>query len=294
MKRLFYNIVKITLVFTMAVTMVTGCTTQDGSSAEPVETNINTDAALTETVEEDQVLFDEMGIKIILNQLIYNEDYGKGMVLSFENNTEKDLRFDCKAMIINGFLMIEDTFIEGLSAGETTDSTIYFDSAELQEYGIDKIGQVDLQFDFYTPETYDNYLTPDLISFKTSEYNDMAALDFDSEVLYDDNDIIIKAKYVTESDIYQNVLVVYIENNTDTELMMVCRNVRINETDTGKYVLANVLSKKAILTHLILTEDDLKAFAIDKVEDIGFAFEIYDRNDLSLIDNTEEMTASVQ
>ena len=189
-------------VLALTVLFTAGCSSKksEEKNTAAAETAVPA-AALTEEMEEDKVLLDESGLKITANRMFYDEAYGKGVQLTFENHSGKILIFDCKSIFVNGFAEVEDTFAELLNKDETKQVNVYLDTMELEAYGIDEIGEVGFRFDFYTPQTYEKYLTPDVIGFQTSAYADMPEeMKFAGKVLYEDENVTLRAIYTAKSD----------------------------------------------------------------------------------------------
>lgn len=283
-------------VLALTVLLTAGCSSKKSEEKKTTaeETAVPA-AALTEEMEEDQVLLDESGLKITANRMFYDEAYGKGVQLTFENHSGKILIFDCKSIFVNGFAEVEDTFAELLNKDETKQVNVYLDTMELEAYGIDEIGEVGFRFDFYTPQTYEKYLTPDVIGFQTSAYADMPEeMKFAGKVLYEDENVTLGAIYTAKSDIYQNALTLYVENHTDREMMLVCRNVSVNGKDIGQHMVTQVQGQKVMLSHQVLSEDTLAAAEIETVEDIRLSFEIYSGPEATPLGETNDMQAEIQ
>ncbi len=283
-------------ILALTVLFTAGCSSKKSEEKKTTAEETAAPAGLTEQMEEDQVLLDEAGLKITANQMFYDASYGKGVRLTFENHSGKILIFDCKSIYVNGFAEVEDTFAEALNTGETKKVDVFLDTKELEAYGIDVIGEVGFRFDFYTPQTYEKYLTPDVIGFQTSAYADMPKkMEFaGKDVLYEDENVTLRAIYTAKSDIYQNALTVYVENHTDRELMLVCRNVSVNGKDIGQRMMTQVQGQKVMLSHQVLSEDTLAAAGIETVEDIHMSFELYSGPEATPLGETGDMQAEIQ
>lgn len=283
-------------VLALTVLFTAGCSSKKSEEKNTAAAETAAPAGLTEQMEEDQVLLDEAGLKITANQMFYDDAYGKGVRLTLENHSGKILIFDCKSIYVNGFAEVEDTFAEVLNTDETKKVDVFLDTMELEAYGIDQIGEVGFRFDFYTPQTYEKYLTPDVIGFQTSACGDMPEkMEFaGKDVLYEDENVTLRAIYTAKSDIYQNALTVYVENHTDRELMLVCRNVSVNGKDIGQRMVTQVQGQKVMLSHTVLSEDILAAAGIETVEDIHMSFELYSGPEATPLGETSDMQVEIQ
>ncbi len=283
-------------VLALTVLFTAGCSSKKSEEKKTTVEETAAPAGLTEQMEEDRVLLDESGLKITANRMFYDEAYGKGVHLTFENHSGKILIFDCKSIFVNGFAEVEDTFAELMNADETKQVDVYLDTMELEAYGIDQVGEVGFRFDFYAPQTYEKYLTPDIIGFQTSAFADMPEkMDFaGKDILYEDENVTLRAIYTAKSDIYQNALTLYVENHTDRELMLICRNVIVNGKDIGQQMVTQVQGQKVMLSHTVLSEDTLAAAGIETVKDIHMSFELYSGPEATPLGETGDMQAEIQ
>lgn len=251
-----------------------------------------------ETIEE-QVLFDESGVKVTANEMIASNDYGKGILLTFENNTDKTLTFDCKKMIING-IMAPELFGNRVNAGETSEMSAYFGTTMLEYLGIDNVGEIQIEFDCYTSDDYKSIYRSDLVSVKTSAYEEMDKnWEFDGEKLYEDNGIVIYGKMASD-DVFSHAMLLYVENTTDSELLFKSNGITIDSEYVEYLYVFNVCEDSNKLFYLEFGDTDSEESTAEPepTEELGtdyeMDFEIYDRAELSLIGNTGALKVSMK
>ena len=105
----------------MLIMSLTACgDTSGGEGKEPVDVSTGNDAGTGETQQtkqpeakdvtiEEAVLVDDAGVKITAKSLESEELFGAEVKLLIENNSGKDLTFQCRNVSVNGY-MVETMF----------------------------------------------------------------------------------------------------------------------------------------------------------------------------------------
>lgn len=288
MNRKKYGFVGLALLSAFVLTTFVAC---DGKETTTDDNTSNEDYVL-ETIEE-QVLFDEAGVKVIVNGMEDSATYGKGISLTFVNSTMKALTFDCKKMIING-VMSPDLFGERVQAGESVDMVGYFGTGMLEYLGVDNVGEVILQFDCYDTENYTSVYKSDMISVKTSEYERMdSEVEFDGEKLYEDNGLTIYGK-MTSDDIFEQAMLLYIENDTDSEFLFKALGLTINDVFNEQGYAFTMCENCSKLFYLEFEADELESKGITSGSTFEIDFEVYDRADLSDVFETGPLKVNMK
>lgn len=290
----FHKALYLLVIAAISVTCLTAC--EKESSEEEVNTE-TLDTSFTEVIEET-VLVDENGIKVVLQELFDDETYGKGMTLYLENNTIQTLLFDCKKLIINDH-MINLTNGEMLQPGTNATLTCYFSSDILSYLGIGKIGEIVTMFDFYDPETYDSFYKTDFISVKTSEYDNMVSeVDFeekfDGQVVYEDSEkgLTITGTYVEDDELFSSALLLYVQNDADTEYLLKADSLIINGTEGGNMVVNNVCGGAKSLFYIEFDKSELANHGISEIEELQTDLTIIDRTLQEIVGTTGIMTVT--
>lgn len=250
--------------------------------------NVSTDTEeyVLETIEE-QVLFDEAGVKATVTGIVDTEAYGKGLVFVLENATMKDLTFDCKKLITNG-IMAPDLFGERVQAGETVETVGFFGTEMLNYLGIDNVGEIQVEFDCYDTINYTSTYRSDLISIKTSEYENMdTEVDLNGDKLFENHGITIYGKMASD-DIFDQAMLFLVDNDTDSEFLFKSEGVTI-DGEYNEYLYGfNICENSSTLYYLEFgsgsAEEDAESESIGNTFEMDF--EIYDRADVSLVGKT--------
>lgn len=95
-------------------------------------------------------------------------------------------------------------------------------------------------------------------------------------VLLDEANIKITAKSFTEDSFFGKGIKLLIENNSDKDLTVQCRNSSVNGYMVDTMLSADVVSGKKANDSLIFADSDLEACGITTIADMEFSFHIFD------------------
>lgn len=278
-----YRIMALAFVLAFSLFSFSACEDKDDATEES--------EYILETIEE-QVLFDEAGVKVIAKSIVDTENYGKGIALTFENNNIKALTFDCKKMIING-IMAPDLFGDRVEAGGSVDIVGYFGSGMMNYIGIDNVGEIQLEFDCYDTVNYTSVYKSDLISVKTSEYENMdTEHSFDGEKLFEGYGLTIYGKMASD-DIFDNAMLFYMENDSDKDLFLKSDGVTIDDV-LNEYLYAfKVFSHSDKLFYLEFGGEEAEGEALEGT-DFEMEFEVLEAGVATHIGETGPLKVSVK
>lgn len=240
---------------------------------------------------EEAVVFDEGGVKITAKEYVTDSIWGDGIKFLIENETDKNLTVGCDALIVNDY-MISDLFVTDVAAGKKTNETMTLSSSQLKAAGIDVIGQIEVYFHIYDSDTYDTIKNTDCITIKTSLYDKMDTKADDSgEVLYDEGGIKIIGKYVNDSDFWGAAVLLYVENNTDKNVIVQADNVSINGfTFDSAIFSATVYAGKKSYDDITLFSSELEENGITSVDEVSLKFKVLDADSYKEIAKSDEIT----
>lgn len=102
---------------------------------------------------------------------------------------------------------------------------------------------------------------------------------FQEIVLAQTNDVTVKITGVDEKGMLGYELKVYLENNTDLELMFSAENVSVNGFMVDPFWADSVDAGKKANETITFLKSDLEKNGIEKVEEITMTLRIYDNND---------------
>lgn len=290
MNRKKYRALALALISAVTLLSVSACNEKDNSDTETPEN----EEYVLETVEE-QVLFNENGVSVIVNGLMDSPTYGKGVVLTFVNKTMKALTFDCKKMIVNG-VMAPDLFGDRVQPGETVETGAYFGTAFYDYLGIDNVGEIQFEFDCYDTEGYDSVYRSELVSVKTSAYDEIdREVSFDGEKVFEDYGLTIYGKMASD-ELFNQALLLYVENSTDSEYLFKADGITI-DGEYNEYLYPFTMDENSgKLFYLEFIEDETLETTTDEateeteLEFVGdefiIDFEIYDRYDATYVGET--------
>ena len=266
------------------------------SNAENADSDTSSDSKgeenAPETTIDEQVLVDENGLKITATEYVYDSIWGEGVKLLIENTSDSDYQIACDALIVNDY-MITDLFSSEITAGRSANETMYLYNSELEDAGIENVGKIEIDFRVFDPETFETVFDPDMVTIETSNY---AAMDTDIDVdgfeLYNSDGIRIVGQYVDDS-IWGTAVLLYVENNTDRNIVVTCDTMAINNFMVNGYFYSDVYSGKKAFDTITVLSSDLEENNITTIENIAVDFHISDANTYETIVDTGEIEFSV-
>ena len=243
---------------------------------------------------EEQVLVDQGGIKITALEIVDDSIWGKGIKVIIENNSDKSIGVGCNALIVNNY-MITDLFSSSIAAGKKSNETIYISSSELEEAGIENIGQVEIYFKIYDAENYNTIFTPEVMTIKTSDFTNMdTEITTKGEVLVDQDGIKIAGRYVDQDSFWGKAVLLDIENKSGKNVGINCDNMSINGFMVTPYFSSTVYDGKMAISDITIMSSDLEDNKIEKIEDLEVIFNIYDIETYDTIIQTNPISFKVQ
>lgn len=242
----------------------------------------------------EQVLLDSEGIKITAKEYVEDSFWGEGIKILIENSTDKNIMVGCTALIVNNY-NISDLFAADVAAGMNANETIYLSSNELEAAGIDTVGKVEIYFHIYDDDTWDKIFDSECITVETSAVNDAdySAHD-DGYELYNDNDIRIVGKAVDEDSFWGTGILLYIENNTDRNIVVQADNMAINGFMVTPYFSCDVYGHRMAIDDISILRSELEENDITEINKVSLSFRIHDSDTYDTIVNTETIEFSVE
>lgn len=275
----------------------TSSTKAISGTGEAAEDNGSKDADVTTKAKpvtptiDEAVVYDEGGIKITAKEYVTDSIWGDGIKFLIENDTTKNIMVGCNALIVNNY-MISDLFATEVAAGKKTNETMTLSSSQLKAAGIDVIGQIEVYFHIYDNDTYDDIANTDCILIKTSLYDQMDTKADDSgQLLYEKDGIKIIGKYVDDSDFWGAAILLYIENNSDKNVIIQVDNVSINGfTFDAAIFSSTVYAGKKSYDDITLLSSELEENDIKSVDEVSLKFKIINPKNYDTISKSDEIT----
>lgn len=261
-------------------------------NATPIATEEKAEANKTSSVPtiEQQVVYDADGIVITAVEYTHDDFWNSdGIKFLIENNTQQNITVGVKALIINGF-MVTDLFAADVASGTKKNETMNLLSNELDAAGITTVGEIEIYFHIYDSDTWKDIATPDRVVIQTSNYSTMdTEADTSGSVLYDEGGIKIIGKYVDENSFWGKSVVLYIENNTEKNVIVQADNLSINGYSLTSLFSSTVYAERKAFDDITLLSSELEENGITSVDEVTLKFEIMDEN-FSTIKKTEAIT----
>ena len=270
---------------------------KEPSSVAVISSNQNTEQEeVTDTTEvtiTETVLVDEAGIKITAKGLEKDEFFGPQIKLLIENNSGKDLTFQCRNSSVNGYMVGTMMSVDVVNGKKTNDTLTFMDS-DLEKCGIETIADMTFSFHVFDMNEWETYLDTAPIQIKTSAYDTYNYIYDDSGSLaYDGNGIKVVVKGLDNNDsFFGPSVVVYIENNSNNDITVQARNISVNEFMVDAIFSSDVTTGKRAIDTITFMESDLEANEITTIEDIELSFHIFDLNSWDTIVDTEIINIS--
>lgn len=266
--------------------------TQEETSSEDAG-NTTSESAGDTTIEE-QVIFDINDVKITAVEYVTDSIWGDGVKLLIENNGSSNVGVGCDALIVNDY-MITDLFSEQVAAGKKSNETMDLLTSELEAAGIDNVGKIEFQLHLFDPETYMTTYTSDMITIQTNHYEDMDTTpNDDGQELYNNAGVRIVGKYVDEDSIWGNGIVLYLENNTDQNIIVQVDDMSVNGFMMTPYLSSTIYANKKAIDDITLMQSELDENGIDSVEDVELVFHIVNADTYKTITDSDIISFSAK
>ena len=245
----------------------------------------------TEVTISETVLVDEAGVKITAKSLETDGIFGPEIKLLIENNSGKDLTFQCRNASVNGY-MVETMMSVDIVNGKKANDSLTFMEADFEACGIEAIADMEIAFHIFDMAAWETYLDTDAIQVKTSIADTFAyTYDDSGDLAYEGNGIKIVVKGLAEDkSIFGPSIVVYIENTGDKAVTVETRDVSINGFMVDAVFSCDVVAGKRAVDTITFMESDLAENGITAIEDVELSFHVFDFNGWDTIVDTEVVT----
>lgn len=256
---------------------------QSENAEEPEEQPAETATTINETV-----LVDEAGVKITAKSLDEGSLFGPELKLLFENNSGKDLTFQCRNASVNGYMMEPMMSVDVVDGKKANDSLTFMES-DLDACGIDIIADMEFSFHVFDTIEWEDYLDTDAIQLKTSAADTYEyTFDDSGDLAYEGNNVRIIVKGLSEDDsVFGPSIVVYIENNSGQDITVQTRDVSINGFMMDAMFSCDIAAGKRAVDTITFFESDLEENEITAIEDTELSFHIFDYSSWDTIADTD-------
>lgn len=260
------------------------------NSTSSTSTDNSADTSDNAVTVEQTVLVDQDNVVITATGMDESV-FGPELKLLIENNSDTNLTFQVRNASVNGY-MADTMMSEDVAAGKKSNTEITFTTSGLKECGIDTFANMEFSFHIFTTDGWDDYLDTDAITVETSAAATYTQTNDDSgEVFYDSDGIKIVGKGLSSDDsIFGPGLIIYIENNSDTD-----RTVQVRDTSVNGFMIDTVMSQdvvagKKAITAVTFLSSSLEENSITDITSVETSFHIFDTEDWSNEIDTDPIT----
>lgn len=259
-----------------------GISSNNGNSNEN-QTATPQEATITETV-----LVDEAGVKITAKSLDTKGFMGPEIKLLIENNSGKDLTFQCRNASVNGY-MVEPMMSVDVVNGKKANDSLTFMNSDLELCGITEIADMEFSFYIFTTADWEDYLETPLIQLKTSLADSYQyTYDDSGDVAYEGNGVKIVVKGLSEDmSIMGPSVVVYIENTGDKDVTVQTRDVSVNGFMLDPIFSCDIGAGKHAVDTITFMSSDFEENGISAIESLELSFHIFDFDSWDTIVDTD-------
>lgn len=260
------------------------------NSTSSTSTDNSADTSDNAVTVEQTVLVDQDNVVITATGMDESV-FGPELKLLIENNSDTNLTFQVRNASVNGY-MADTMMSEDVAAGKKSNTEITFTTSGLKECGIDTFANMEFSFHIFTTDGWDDYLDTDAITVETSAAATYTqTIDDSGEVFYDSDGIKIVGKGLSSDDsIFGPGLIIYIENNSDTD-----RTVQVRDTSVNGFMIDTVMSQdvvagKKAITAVTFLSSSLEENSITDITFVETSFHIFDTEDWSNEIDTDPIT----
>lgn len=278
---------------TFILLTLSGCGSTDDAVTSNPDTEIKTVEESSTTVEtqeslqtdtntenpqvsiDEQIVYDYDGIKITATNLDFSSFMGPELTFLIENNSDKNITIQARNVSVNGYMVDSTMSAEVMSQKKSNDS-LTFSSNSFDECGIDQIAEIEFNFHIFDSESWEDFADSDTILIQTSCFNGyIQKYDDSGDVLYEDSNIKIISKGLSEENIMGPSLMLYIENNSDNGLTVQSKNTSINGFMIDATLSPEIAAGKKAIASMTFFDSDIKENGIENIENMETSFHIF-------------------
>lgn len=257
-------------------------------SQTPVVSSKTTDNNIT---IEEQVLFDQDDITITAKSLNMKGIFGPEIKLLIENNSDRSITVQSRNASVNGY-MVEPMLSVDVAPSKKANDELTIMRSDLESAGITSIADIEFCFHIFDSESWDTILDSDPVVITTSVYDGFTyTYDDSGNPVYDENGIKIVVKGLTEKDSWLGPgILLYIENTTDTSIIVQARDVSINGFMIDPIFSCDISAGKHAIDAITFMSSDLESNEIEQINTCELSFQITDYDSWDTIASTSLIT----
>lgn len=230
-----------------------------------------------DTTIDKQVILDTNDVRVTVTGLSLGGLIGPELDVEVENKTDKEINVGVDRVAVNG-IMIDGIFSCSVKDGEKETDSIMLDILSLEKVYLAKIKDIEFNLIVSDATTWDKLSESGLIKLKTSEkwYNQ----DYNSngQVLFNEEGLKIVAQGLKNDDYFGHDLLLYIENNTTSDLVIESKDEFINGVRVKGLFSSTVTVGNKAYARVSFSYSSLEQNNITSIEDIALKFNIANLN----------------
>lgn len=254
-------------------------TTGESTEKEPTELPKTPEPpAPAETTINEFVALDQDGVKITVKDLDFNTSFlGPGLKILIENSTDKNITVQSENLSVNDIMIDNVVFSCDIAAGKSANDTIDFISTDLKSKNITDFAEIELQF-IVIDDSFTKLFTSEPIKIETSSKDTYTQVnDSNGSVIFEENGIKITSQGISSDSHFMGPsMILFIENNTDQNVIIQSDNVSVNGFMVNPIMSCNIAANKKAITGLTFMNSELEENGIENITQVEMSFTIFD------------------
>ncbi len=233
--------------------------------------------------------FHKDGITVNVTGISYEEQETK-INLIVKNDTEAPMIVMTTNFSVNGLMSTESFFSEIPAKTTKEDGAIAISNSWLGDMGITQITEAEFIVKVFDKDNNELFQS-EVMTVKTDAPKSYEQ-DYDESgfVIYADKGIRLLARSLQKSALSNDMeLVLYAENDTDSTVSIMTRDVTVNGVEIKPQFVMTVGPDKKAVDTMVFFDSDLKENAILNIESVNASFKAYNEN-LEVVFETEVLS----
>ena len=231
----------------------------------------------------DIQLVDNVDMAVRITGIENNEHAGMQLHIQCENKTDRTLMFSWDMVSVCGY-MYDPFWAEEVAAGKTANSTIDLDTYELEQMGITSVDEITFTLNVIDSENWMDTLLKESFTIYPTGLSastwQVPRREVPGALTVAENE---NFRFVIEGSDGENAsqytIFVYLENNTDRNLMYSWDMVSVNGFMADPFWATSVAAGKRACSEISFSRAELEANGITDVSEIEFTLLVSDYDD---------------
>lgn len=268
------------------IAALAGCSSVPTSSSSGKQNDVSV---------EEAVLFDQNDLVITVKSIKMNGFVGPELNLMIENNGTQNVTVQTRDVSVNG-VMAMPMFSCDVAAGKKANSELSIISSELEAAGIETISDIELKFFVFDSATWSDICLSDVITIQTSAFGTTTqTFDTTGTVILDQDGFKVIVKELdSENSFWGADVYLYVENNSDKNATIQLRDTSINGFMVDPIFSCDVIAGKKAFSSITFLESSLTDNGIQSIDELQFAFHLFDSATWSDIFDSDTVTVTFE